>query len=496
MKRSRYDVGVERVDLLEKDNFDGLVRRVSTDCLLVVGEMYKYCKSRKGKSEYDELLLMSQKQENHISKQNGFLSELNKEVCELKVTIGEQSEILIGKEKPYESFSVVSSLMGDLVSCIPGRSKNRSEIESRNLIIQNLSNYVIDLEDDKTKLLFEIDDKDRILEELSSVVLRLEDDKFIGQNSIDNLNRKIEDLSSYVADLVADNSKLLEGLDNLHIQHNENIDNIVTEIETIMQKEKLESEIAFSSTIQRIYDDLEDSERCQQLITCRYDQLLQEYKDFRIKAEADLEYMDLGCLSRIASFEETISAKETETQSLKREVSLLSEENRISRKKLVTLEREKFLSKNSKQDCLKETAIVSSKNIQPVAGSVDIASILEQKLKIVKIQPPPILNKVCFDLIDPAYHNHGIILRHFKVDYQEGLIMGIDDIKTPVTTDEICKDCGRAIPFDPTKAFRYHRGTISSLGGVPKCFGYFHTRCVNSLKYTNMIINRMSANEQ
>ena len=104
MKRSRYDVGVERVDLLEKDNFDGLVRRVSTDCLLVVGEMYKYCKSRKGKSEYDELLLMSQKQENHISKQNGFLSELNKEVCELKVTIGEQSEILIGKEKPYEIY--------------------------------------------------------------------------------------------------------------------------------------------------------------------------------------------------------------------------------------------------------------------------------------------------------------------------------------------------------------------------------------------------------
>ena len=132
----------------------------------------------------------------------------------------------------------------------------------------------------------------------------------------------------------------------------------------------------------------------------------------------------------------------------------------------------------------------------PETDQSTISRILDKKLKTIRLQPPPLLNKVCNALVDPSYANHGIVLKTFKVDYQNGIIMGIDDVKTAVKTDEICKDCGRAIPLDSTYVFRYHRGVLSSLSGVPKSFGYFHSKCVNSLKYTPMIVSRISANEQ
>ena len=138
-------------------------------------------------------------------------------------------------------------------------------------------------------------------------------------------------------------------------------------------------------------------------------------------------------------------------------------------------------------------------NLNQTPGSSkehEILKILDKKMKAITVRPPPILNKVCFDLIEPAYHNHGIVLKAFKVDYQEGIIMGIDDVKTPPKTDDICKDCGKSISFDQTNTFRYHRGVISDLRGVPRGFGYLHSRCVNSIKYINLVLSRVSLNEQ
>ena len=187
----------------------------------------------------------------------------------------------------------------------------------------------------------------------------------------------------------------------------------------------------------------------------------------------------MGYSSRIDSLEETIAEKDVELKALRQEKNQLSEENRNRRNRIAALEKEKF-NPETRPDVFKEVEIIKK---------------LEETMKVTKIRPPPILNKVCHDLVEPAYHNHGIVLKSFKVDYKENIILGIDDIKTPLMTDDICTDCGKAIYFDITGAFRYHRGVISTLGGIPRGFGYFHTRCVNSLKYIPMTLSRISVNE-
>ena len=214
-------------------------------------------------------------------------------------------------------------------------------------------------------------------------------------------------------------------------------------------------------------------------------------------SKLEIEYQEMGYLSQIDGLGETIMEKDQQIKKYNDDNITLTLENSSLKKKVAKLETAKsdllfkLDAKTKKIEKLMETNVQTPEN-DPSA----ISRILDNKLKAIKIQPPPILNKVCNDLVDPSYTNHGYILKTFKVDYQNGVIMGIDDVKTAVKTDEICKDCGRAIPLDSTYAFRYHRGVLSSLGGVPKSFGYFHSKCVNSLKYTPMVISRIAPNEQ
>ena len=436
MKRSHSDAATSAVDSttdVADDNFDDIVRKVSNDCLSIVGDMCLFYKA-KGRN--------------------------------------------LGSDT--DSCSVVSSLLGDIISGIPEKFENSLAIGNRDKIIQNLSSYVLDLEDDKSKKILEIEGKNTIIEKLSSYVIDLEIGKSKAENEISSRKDAIEKLSSYADDLANDNFKLLEGIENLHKSHGEHIDNIVDEIETSMGGVILDERKSYSSTIQNLYYDLEGSRTEFDKLSSKYEHLSRDYGDFQDKAKKNLEYQELGYLSRISSLEDTIFDKDSEIKALKSEIVKLNEDIRLKRTQLAATEKEKFKS-NQNPDSTKGTEIVK---------------ILDRKMKAITVRPPPILNQVCFELIEPAYHNHGIVLKNFKVDYQEGIIMGIDDIKTSPKTDDICKDCGRSISFDPTNTFRYHRGVISDLRGVPKGFGYLHSRCVNSIKYTNLVLSRVSVNEQ
>ena len=430
--------------LEDDDNFVEKVQKVSTDCLSIVVDMCLFYKSKTGESG-----------------------------------------------SSTDSLSVVTKIVGDLVSCIPDKSENSLAVKKRDQFIQNLSLYVNDLEDEKAANCLELENKHLAIENLSSYVIELENDKSKADSEIKIRNGSIEKLISYVDDLSDDNYKLLNGIEDLHNSHAKNIDDVAEKIETSMKEVQLEERESFSSTIQKLFHAVEESEAELGILSDRYERLSRDYVDFQAKTEKNFEYQEMGYLSRISVLEETIFDKDNELKVLKNDrdnefkvlkndIKTLSEENKAQRVRIATMEKEKFQPK-----------IISSDSKES-----EIVNILEKKMKNIKIRPPPILNKVCYDLIEPAYRDHGIILKNFRVDYLEGVIIGTDDIKTPMKTDDICRDCGKAIPFDPTRSFRYHRGVVSNLGGVPRSFGYFHTRCVYSTKYTELVVSRVSSIEQ
>ena len=108
--------------------------------------------------DYDDLVSTSKKQEEHIEKQNNFLSELNKEVADLKTFIGTQKIVIVEKEENIGArdieienlnriLSDQSTLLDDLKSRLSIRETEISSLEetiSENVEVLALKDDIID----------------------------------------------------------------------------------------------------------------------------------------------------------------------------------------------------------------------------------------------------------------------------------------------------------------------------------------------------------------
>ena len=246
---------------------------------------------------------------------------------------------------------------------------------------------------------------------------------------------------------------------------------------------------SLSTTIQKLNSDITSYREQSENLVYLYEGLKNSHKELSVK----LEYKEIECCARIAEFEEILAIKENTLSAYEVEKTLKTQEIISCRLRISSLESSEQINQSAirnLREFQKASTIAYTVKPQEVVKNLNI------KLQNIEIQTPPLLAVICKDMKGPIYANHSIIVKNFKVDYLEGLILGYDDIKTQVQKNEICQECGKPIPYDPVKGWRYHQGVLSTLGGIPKKVGYFHTGCVFALKFITLNFRTQVRNEQ
>ena len=229
-----------------------------------------------------------------------------------------------------------------------------------------------------------------------------------------------------------------------------------------------------------------------QLLSEKNASLLAKFDTMSLVYKNKIEYAEMAGLSSISVLEETVQEKDLKIKSLGFENEQLLEKIRTCRKKISELEREVH----------KLSFRLKNPNFHPTGSSTQSTSTTGNASSTTEDHQSrssgfaPVLIQVCKGLVEPTLQNHQVLLKNFKVDYKNGRILGYDDIKTPLKTDDICIECGKGMSYDVTEARRYNKGVLSDLSGVIQKCGRIHTSCRNLIKYVQINPARVQKNEQ
>ena len=374
------------------------------------------------------------------------------------------------------SSEVVVSLMDDLLNQVSIKSQDLEKSRYQQSI-SDLSNLVEVLEEEKIRNISIINHKNVVIENLAHAFVDLEQSRCDGSLEIRDKNDIIEDLYNQVEELNNENLELAENLDNLKSSHRRSVEKYGDVIELVnreyeekLDKLKIDYQLLFEKNVD---------------LVARFDAMSLDFKN-------KLEYAEMAGLSSISVLEETIQEKDLKLGSLGYENEQLIEKIRTCRKKISELEGEvhrlslrlknySFKPNEHLSQSISSTGMVSS----PPCGSRSTSPGFS-----------PVLTQVCQGLVGSTLQNHGVFLKNFKVDYKIGRILGYDDIKTPLKTDDICIECGKGMSYDVTEARRYNRGVFSDLNGVIHKCGRIHTSCRNLIKYVQLNLVKAPKNEQ
>ena len=377
---------------------------------------------------------------------------------------------------PSLGSTVVSSLVDDLLTQIPIRSQDLENSRFRQSIF-DLTLSVGVLENEQVKNISVINNKNLIIEDLAQASLDLEQSKYEDFSEIRKKNDIIEDYYHQVEALEEENFELSDKLDNLKCSHRRAVERYGDDIELVNQE--------YEKKLDMLKNDY-------QLLVVKNEDLLANFDIMKLDYQNKLEYAEMAGISSTTALEETILDKDTKIQSLGHENKQLLDKIRTCRKKISELEREVIKLSNRLKSCSPQSICPP---VQPISSIRSVSSNPSCS------QPgtsslSPVLSQVCKGLVEPTLQNHGVLLKNFKVDYKNGRILGHDDIKVPLKTDDICIECGKGMAYDVTEAKRFNRGVISDLNGVIHNCGYIHTSCRNLIKYVHLKLTKVTKNEQ